>query len=295
MTDHDKERDHVSLEVLRGFNQVDTKGNTKCFSSSDFWYYTSLYTASDILESREFWVSSLFGMNDKAEAERHQEVAKRIHALCFCNSRSEKIPMWYLYAGLSGRGVSIGMTPNTMLNFINGIDQIKIKDSDRILKKDIDYEIQIGWVFYVDGKTRFYYKGNWYSLDDCEAELFKGKNYFIKDYPWEYEKEFRIVFINNTDVEYEKLRVPIPKEVYFKLKIRLAPEIKKEEEWELLSGRKGFQEYFLTKCLHSNLGINMSLYKRNIKDLQEHWEEIFEEGKDYINFEKLNSLVHNYL
>ena len=49
-------------------------------------------------------------MNDLREADLHGAEKEDIFVQCFCNSDTEKIPMWYLYGGIVGRGASIGFT-----------------------------------------------------------------------------------------------------------------------------------------------------------------------------------------
>ncbi len=114
----------ISAVELLQKNKIDLDGNAKDFSQTKFWYYTKVDTVSKILESRSFHVSNLARMNDKAEALLHDSDKEKVHALCFCNSRSEKIPMWYLYAGLSGKGAAIGITPSPDI-------KMRIKNAER--------------------------------------------------------------------------------------------------------------------------------------------------------------------
>ena len=58
-------------------------------------------------------------------------------------------------------------------------------------------------------------------MDDAKG--FIDKNYFIKNYPWEYEREFRLVFIVKKGMDVKKLKVMIPDEIYRKLKVMIAP------------------------------------------------------------------------
>ena len=39
----------------------------------------------------------------------------------------------------------------------------------------------------------------WYVVDDIRS--FERDNYFLKAYPWEYEKEFRIIFITGDSTD----------------------------------------------------------------------------------------------
>jgi hypothetical protein len=209
-------------------------------------------------------------MNDKTEVKLHFDNASKIHALCFCNCNTEKIPMWYLYAGLSGWGASIGITPSEMLKFIKSIDEIQVIGKDRILKKDKDYEIRVGWIYYRKSMSEIKYRNKWFKILPEDIDEFENGNYFIKEYPWEYENEFRIVFINHTEITEDRFIVKFPKEILKNLKLRFAPEVQKDELWEIISQKEGFKEYFQEKILYSNLQIDMELYNKNIEDMQQY-------------------------
>lgn len=173
--------------------------------------------------------------------------------------------MWYLYSGIAGKGISIGFTPATLINLINSIDKLTAIDNDnneKVIIKGRDFDLDYGWIFYrkPDNHSQISYKRKWYSLTDPEA--FENNNYFIKAYPWEYEKEFRIVFHNRTDVNYSIFILNISS-VYDKLKIKLAPEISNEEFNKLLPNSAGFKKFLAGKVAYSKLGINMDLCKRN--------------------------------
>jgi hypothetical protein len=178
--------------------------------------------------------------------------------------------MWYLYAGLSGWGASIGITPSEMLKFIKSIDEIQVIGKDRILKKDKDYEIRVGWIYYRKSMSEIKYRNKWFKILPEDIDEFENGNYFIKEYPWEYENEFRIVFINHTEITEDRFIVKFPKEILKNLKLRFAPEVQKDELWEIISQKEGFKEYFQEKILYSNLQIDMELYNKNIEDMQQY-------------------------
>lgn len=272
----------ISTKDLLAKNKPNLDGNAKDFASSTFWYYTNLDTASKILDKNSFWVSNLSLMNDESEKELHSSHSEKVHALCFCNSKTEKIPMWYLYAGITGKGVSIGLTPRVMKDFINSIDCLGVVDSDRILEKNKDFELQYGWVFYRKSDNVFKFKGKFYSISKSESEInnFVEGNFFIKDYPWEYEKEFRIVFINKTDISQNRLKIKFTDAILSKLKIRLGPEMVKEDSYKEIFKLRGFEKYFVSKLISSNLNIKMDLLRRNRKNIVIESPRILEEYKD---------------
>ncbi len=63
-------------------------------------------------------------MNDQEEANRHLKDQERVFALCFCNSNTEKIPLWYLYSGLSGKGAALGFTAAKMMKWLESIQTV---------------------------------------------------------------------------------------------------------------------------------------------------------------------------
>ena len=259
----------IDCSALLSKNAVDISKPAKDFSSSPFWYYTSIATLNLILKDGKIWVSSLSKMNDLNEAQLHSAVKSDVYALCFCNTRSEKIPMWYLYGGICGKGMRIGLTPAKMLSFIKSIDKIYPIDSNNKVSIEPlligkDFDIDYGWIYYRKKNGNIKYKGKWYSINDNKD--FSANNYFVKDYPWEYEKEFRIVFKNNSGNYIERIAIDIPQKIMNDLKISCAPEVKIEEEVVPLDG---FQKYFCNKIEHSLLSIKMDLVSRNLSDIIE--------------------------
>jgi hypothetical protein len=234
----------------------------KDFSDYSFWYYTSVKTANLILQNKCIHISNLTNMNDVDESKLHNEEKDFVHCLCLCNSNTEKIPMWYLYSGITGKGVALGLTPSVMLELIRSIDTVTNVEGDVILKRDKDFILDCGWIFYRkrDNTSKVMFKRKWYSLTD--PDMFEKDNYFIKSYPWEYEKEFRIVIHNKTKIPYDKLVINI-EDIYKKLKIKLAPEIFNDLSNDLLPELDVLTSLSLKSVHKSNLGINMNLCKRN--------------------------------
>lgn len=251
----------IPSQNLKAMNPAALPSKAGDLSRDPFWYYTSLSTADKILEGKEIYIRSIAQMNDKDECDSHPD-RDYVHCLCFCNSRTEKIPMWYLYSGIAGNGVSIGLKPSSMLKLISSIEMIKGVDDGRMLRKGIDFDMEFGWVFYQkkDSLSQVNYRRQWYTLSDPNG--FANNNYFIKSYPWEYEKEFRIVFHNKTGQKYKFLAIDL-ESVYSKLEIKLAPEISDEDFKRMMVELPGFLNYFTSLPSHSNLGINMDLFHRN--------------------------------
>ena len=252
----------ISSKELTKLNCPALPNEAKKISNYSFWYYTNLHVADLILKHKCIYLSNLTLMNDVDEAELHAQNKDFIHCFCLCNSDTEKIPMWYLYAGITGQGVSLGFSPSVMLELIKSIDTLTTPDKSVILQKGVDFDLDYGWVFYrkKEVPSQVMFKRKWYSLSD--PENFEKDNYFIKSYPWEYEKEFRIVVHNKTSQKYDRLVLDISK-VYKKIKIRLAPELSNEQFADLILELPGFLSFLTQTPQKSKLSINMNLCKRN--------------------------------
>ena len=273
----------IPQEQLHGRRPGDLPEYAKEWAQYTFWHYTSVETLEKILETKCFRLGSIENMNDRDEAILHQADGDRIHAMCFCNSDTESIPMWYLYAGLDGAGVAIGLTPRVMLDFVRSIQTV-YTEFGIVLKVGRDVEIRCGWVAYQKKKdpNHVFYKNNWRTLDD--AEKFNDENYFIKVYPWLYEQEFRIVAINLTETPCEALFADIPEKMIDKLKLRLAPEIRQVDGRIMDANGKTIGYFPENKMEQSKLGIRMNLLERNKKAM-----------KTYVRKYCIDSIIDNML
>ena len=269
----------ITSNELLNKNCIVLPEKAKDFSNNSFWYYTCIDTADKILANKCIYVSNLVGMNDLDEAQLHEKDKEFVHCWCFCNSNTEKIPMWYLYSGITGQGVSLGFTPSVMLELIKSIHTVTTPDKKTILYKDNnDFDLDYGWIFYQkkENPSSIMFKRKWYSLKD--PQNFEKNNFFIKSYPWEYEKEFRIVIHNKTGKPYDKLVIDIDS-IYSKIKLKLAPELSNQTFNNMLPNLPGFASFFSNIPLQSNLSINMNLCERNF------------EG--FVDFLKINSNIQS--
>ena len=233
------------------------------FARNTFWHYTKLSTVEKILESRCIHVSSFAGMNDLDETDLHWEKRGDVFALCFSNTGTEKIPMWYLYSGIDGNGAAIGITPTSMISFVSSIEHVTVLDGkykDKMLNRGMDFDVQFGWVYYnpPEQHDRFFYKNKWYRITD-NPELFLKNNFFLKRYPWEYEQEFRIVFVNKRKETFPKISVPISDKLISEMRLMLAPEIDRKTTEETIAKYPEIRENLYRNIKKSKLAINMNL------------------------------------
>lgn len=236
----------------------------------NFWHYTSLNSLKSILDSKKIKINNISKMNDLDELKLHNNQKSKIHIFCLCNSNSEKIPLWYLYSGIKGDGISLGITRGEMLKLLRSISYLETKDHKRLIK-DKDFVLEYGWAYYrkTNDKKRIFYKNNWYLLTDNKPFI----NNFIKNYPWNYEKEFRIIFITKKDVEelYLDISQFIPK-----FKVIIGPEMRNENEKKKIV--KFLKDKQISKIKCSEIDVNMGLLNRNFNNFIDYLFEFVDES-----------------
>ena len=251
----------ITFEEAKKLNTVNLKGLAKDFSKQSFWHYTKAQNLPKIFSTEEkgytLLCNSLTHMNDLTERSRAN--AQNVFVSCFCNTESEKIPMWYLYGSLTGNGAAIGFTPSKMLEFLNSINYVygtRTIDNTTISEKiPINtLEIKYGWIYYAkyeQDKTKFYYKQKFYEITDFDKDC--NNFYFLKEYAWNYEKEFRIVIIDKENRNFNNILLPIPPNLAKQLKLKVGTTF-------------SYQSYKLpmeeSKIQRSTLKIEMDLLER---------------------------------
>ena len=117
-----KRKEILAEELLSLYRFDITSIAAKTFSHNSFRYYTTIKTMKIIDNDGErfLYASNLNEMNDIAEADSHSD-SNSIHALCFCNTDTEGIPMWYMYSGILGKGACLKINCRPMLDFLNSI------------------------------------------------------------------------------------------------------------------------------------------------------------------------------
>ena len=265
--------DFVDSLELRNRNIPILNGIAKDFSDRSFWYYTSLDGIYRIVggESKGFFASNLDVMNDVDEANSHRDEKNIVHALCFCCTENEKIPMWYMYSGVAGKGASLGVTPAVMKEFINSLEKIypvlqNNVEWDKPLKKDVDFDLECGWIFYQDHQNKNYFNYRGKKFEVSSFDEFSKNNYFIKKQFWLYENEFRIVIKNKSGKEYEKLYLPLPKEKIENLKVMFGPGFYNFDESRFVAPKHELLKYGINKIGNSNLQIKMDLIHKHFQN-----------------------------
>ena len=260
-----------TAEEIFALNQTDQIMRSKARDiDKNFYHYTTVDSVNKILSSDGFgnhfiFVRNIATMNDLNEAELHKSDGNRIHSFCTCCTKHEKIPLWYLYSGICGNGARLGFTPGKMIKFLNSIKIVYPVENGKAnysntLKINEDFELFCGWVYYLmDGNNRVMHKNTFYAVEEMDEETIK-RSFFIKNYPWEYEREFRIIIINKTDTVFERIALTLPSELIPTLEIMSAPEYTFTEEEKKRYVSFGIKPEKIKK---SKLNINMDLLRNN--------------------------------
>lgn len=255
--------------------------NKEYNSSSFFWHYSSINHVQKIIEKQRFECRSISNMNDLNEAESYKAKSSNIYALCFSSAKQENIPMWYMYAGITGNGASIVFKHSYIFDMLEDIKMLTaIKGNKEYeLKIGDDFDLYYGWIYYRENKDSnvFKYRNTRYEVCD-DIQEFLEDNYFIKDYPWNYENEFRIVIKVKKEIIYEKIILKLPDIHVNKgcISIRLGPEMFKNEN----ESEKSPLETCDLTIEKSKLSIKMNLLDRNKEDIIDNIDKIFD-GENY--------------
>ncbi len=103
--------------------------------------------------------------------------------------------------------------------------------------------------------TKFYYKGKFYEISNFEEFVEQHNDcYFIKEYPWNYEKEFRIVIIDKQKRNFDRILLPFPEEIAKQMKLKTGKNCVADYAKLPISKKQSSK---------STLNIKMNLLKKN--------------------------------
>lgn len=201
-----------------------------------FYHYTKQRAIKSILEAKEIRLYKNNNQND------NNDENSDCYILCLTTSSVENIPMWYLYSGVKGNGICLGITLEGIKKIIsdcfyymNELEKIKIPaEKIEILFKPV--------LYYESEKTkdknyteycRIKFNHNVYYTTNELIEDFKNNHSsFCKKMEWSYEKETRL----NIRIKDNELREKIGNYIFFdiskykqNLSIKLGPNFKNEE------------------------------------------------------------------
>ena len=245
-----------------------------------YYHYTSLDAINGILENG-FCISSVDRFNDHAEKEAFEGCEKRYYCLCFSTGVEENLALWYLYAGVGGRGGRLQFTYKSISKLLRApFELVEYNYSKHKAVRKIatlteeNASFRLGDVVYADPskKNREFMAMKYNTMTNRETfpirewEWFKESNKgFYKSQVWYYEKETRLMIELSSDLY--KLIDPnksyavilrIPEEVKRYTKVRFAPNIKSLED-------EGIQKYSeLMKLAQRKTALQLSEHKDTV-------------------------------
>ena len=253
---------------------------------TQYYHYTKVSRLDNILQNKEFWLLPVDRFNDEKDSETFGEGQKNTFSLCFSSGTTENLPLWYMYAGMDGKGARIGFRKKdfkklaeelklTLWEHTEGTDK-KIIKADKYIRElrsgEDGCEIYFRDIMYIhdtERETRLKYnnavKNN--GVLKSEIEKFKANNPgCYKSLIWFYEKETRLIvkvppsFIKKDKKYIVALQLD---DTYNNMDIMLAPEYTPDEKAKVISQYLGFREFLSSKLKLSEYSgtINMSLCK----------------------------------
>lgn len=258
----------IKLDEYKNIKAVNLSGNADSFSRESFYHYSSLETITLILETNRIWLSRMSSshINDLDEKRFIGHNPDRMFFASFCNSNSDVLPMWVLYAVDMEKGAAIGITPGKMRDWLINIDKVTVNSNvgELELIRDKDFKLHYGWCIYHSGK-KIKIKNKSYIFKGFDSNnVVKKDEMFRKQHQWNYEKEFRIIVeITNENIKCENINhveLDISKIPSVGKKIKLSPQMKNDPSVKNeLAKRFGINKDKITK---SKLKTNIDLRKK---------------------------------
>ncbi len=278
---------------ISDYNDLENYLKPKCFSHKDYCHYTRLKIAANILENKEFWLSNVENFNDYKDFEQFKgKNPKLFYSLCFSTGVNENLALWYMYAGMDGKGARLRLTAARIKRLINNGDytlyevdgsNIKIKKVLK-LEKDISMKLTFKDILYFKKRNnlsrvdlKYNTMTNYIFLSD-EFQKFEQKNIgFCKELIWYYEKETRLLveLIGDAACKIEDgknyiIALDFDDSIYKSIKLDLAPEIETVDE--VINTYDSINKFF-TDTSHIRLSeysgyIRMNFCKRCDKNIK---------------------------
>lgn len=246
--------------------------DTQAYKHTNYYHYTSLSKVNKILESKQIWLSSFSKYaNDLNEKKTYEKLDNNIFSLCFSTGTSESLPLWYLYSGIDGCGVRIGLKKKTMRQLLESstflLQPVESEPPYKAYGKQIElkkeeYKLLFRDIIYIgqDSQKAGYYRAkyNGQVINNLSKEVIDGirgdYQRFVKDLIWFYEKETRIQveIINKTLLDPAKNYVVALNldNIYNDISVRLAPEFN-DISTEVFGKYRGINNWVCTKLQKS--------------------------------------------
>ena len=188
------------------------------YTHSNYFHYTRLETAKKIISNGEVWLSNVSGINDEHDKEQFgdTEEQRQYFVFCFSTGVNENLPMWYLYAGLEGKGVRLEVKPTYIKNILSRgtFDLFETGEGEKrgnslmSLQRDVNMDLSFYDVLYSkrsssgnDYDLKYNTLSNYNKINADEMNKYKDQRRgFSKDIVWYYEKETRLLIRLHDDV-----------------------------------------------------------------------------------------------
>lgn len=260
-------------EFINRLNSDDTAKH-----HTNYFHYTTIENADKILNSGTFWLNNFEKDGNDKNDRRQGEFS-----LCFSTGTSENLPLWYLYSGIDGKGVRLGLKKKDFIDLINNpklyIAEYDSKnhilipgtereiDKSKVAARDILYigkdSTKNAYRLKYNGASQFDISEEEYQIMKCEYEHTKGLIWF-------YEKETRIQVKAEDIDESKEYRVVLDiSKIIPKIKLRFAPNVDDEYKTKILSEKQGFRKYARSLFEDSDYKgeIDLKLQKKYIESL----------------------------
>jgi len=238
------------------------------YTHGDYCHYTRIRGLNGILERKEFRLGCVSRFNDKLDTKQFGDESNLYYALCFSTGVNENLALWYLYAGMDGRGARIRLTKSIVRKLIDNArlslcEIIRNEKGEEIscekvldLTNSVDVELKFKDVLYslIDSqshgvKLKYNTMTN-YNISQQEFNSYRKKNRgFMKGLIWYYEKETRLLaklkgsaaeLVLNTGKEYV-IQLGFDDTIYKNIAVDFAPEI--SDISSVVEGNDGIRKF----------------------------------------------------
>lgn len=217
-------------------------------SHSGYQHYMSLMAFEKIIQSRSFWLSRLDNqlLNDWNESGKYGSPYgwRRTYIGCFSYGRSESAAMWKMYCHPSKNVIRVFISQKGFMAWnerLKDVKKLKVypvyeegkgyKRGNRCVQvrtaglTDVLYVSMNGNDERYDDSGCVFWNGRYVRIEDLrECVSCRGVEGFVKDLPWQYERETRLfVILKNAQCASKRLSIPVPDEVFKSMSFVLSP------------------------------------------------------------------------
>lgn len=176
--------------------------------SRKYYHYTNLQNIDNILKSKTFWLGNVKDFNDEKDKEQFSDKNYQLlYSLCFSSGENENLSLWYMYAGMDGKGGRIRISRPTLGDLIKygnytlyEYDENSKKLVQKVMELKRDETVNISvrdMLYYKEKGSKVNLKYNTMTNHEISSEDFdkykKNNVGFLKGLIWYFEKETRVL------------------------------------------------------------------------------------------------------